>query len=327
MSLVGGFPHHPVVHHEGYPFAAAAAAAAAATRCGHEENPYFHGWLISSHPEMSPPDYSMALSYSPEYANGAPGMDHSHYGGVPPGSGPPGLGGPRPVKRRGTANRKERRRTQSINSAFAELRECIPNVPADTKLSKIKTLRLATSYIAYLMDLLAKDDQNGEAEAFKAEIKKTDVKEEKRKKELVSTAGRGGRGSLWAAAGAGLRRGDGGAVTAEPCGPAAPSRRSCPATFSGRPGFAQGPAALSGRVPPRFGGCRCAAGPRLRPCGAAPEPRGPPSGAPRALLPQRGRPESSAPSPRRGGPGPSGVCSQLSLSGRGRGEPGSQESA
>ncbi|NXI23049.1 HAND2 protein, partial [Sterrhoptilus dennistouni] len=102
----------------------------------------------------------------------------------PAGSGPPGLGGPRPVKRRGTANRKERRRTQSINSAFAELRECIPNVPADTKLSKIKTLRLATSYIAYLMDLLAKDDQNGEAEAFKAEIKKTDVKEEKRKKEL-----------------------------------------------------------------------------------------------------------------------------------------------
>nr|XP_020657742.1 heart- and neural crest derivatives-expressed protein 2 [Pogona vitticeps] len=101
------------------------------------------------------------------------------------GGGPPGLGGgPRPVKRRGTANRKERRRTQSINSAFAELRECIPNVPADTKLSKIKTLRLATSYIAYLMDLLAKDDANGEAEAFKAEIKKTDVKEDKRKKEL-----------------------------------------------------------------------------------------------------------------------------------------------
>uniref|UniRef100_A0A8V0XEZ9 Heart- and neural crest derivatives-expressed protein 2 n=1 Tax=Gallus gallus TaxID=9031 RepID=A0A8V0XEZ9_CHICK len=183
MSLVGGFPHHPVVHHEGYP---------RRRRCRRRRRhplrprgePLLHGWLISSHPEMSPPDYSMALSYSPEYANGAPGMDHSHYGGVPPGSGPPGLGGPRPVKRRGTANRKERRRTQSINSAFAELRECIPNVPADTKLSKIKTLRLATSYIAYLMDLLAKDDQNGEAEAFKAEIKKTDVKEEKRKKEL-----------------------------------------------------------------------------------------------------------------------------------------------
>ncbi|KAL0273094.1 UNVERIFIED_CONTAM: hypothetical protein PYX00_005851 [Menopon gallinae] len=57
----------------------------------------------------------------------------------------------RVVKRRNTANKKERRRTQSINNAFADLRDCIPNVPADTKLSKIKTLRLATSYIAYLM--------------------------------------------------------------------------------------------------------------------------------------------------------------------------------
>uniref|UniRef100_A0A8C7FLX1 Heart- and neural crest derivatives-expressed protein 2 n=2 Tax=Oncorhynchus TaxID=8016 RepID=A0A8C7FLX1_ONCKI len=151
MSLVGGFPHHPVMHHDGYSFAAAAAA----SRC-HEENPYFHGWLIS-HPEMSPPDYSMAPSYSPEYSTG----------------------GPAP-----TANRKERRRTQSINSAFSELRDCIPNVPADTKLSKIKTLRLATSYIAYLMDILDKDEQNGDAEAFKADFKKTEAKEERRKKEV-----------------------------------------------------------------------------------------------------------------------------------------------
>uniref|UniRef100_A0A8C1WBN2 Heart- and neural crest derivatives-expressed protein 2 n=1 Tax=Cyprinus carpio TaxID=7962 RepID=A0A8C1WBN2_CYPCA len=156
------------------------AGSAAASRC-HEEPPYFHGWLIS-HPEMSPPDYSMAPSYSPEYSAGAPGLEHSHYGGVP-GAGAVGMG-PRPVKRRPTANRKERRRTQSINSAFAELRECIPNVPADTKLSKIKTLRLATSYIAYLMDILDKDEQNGEAEAFKAEFKKTDAKEERRKKEM-----------------------------------------------------------------------------------------------------------------------------------------------
>ena len=58
-----------------------------------------------------------------------------------------GVGGPRVrvVKRRNTANKKERRRTMSINNAFTELRDCIPNVPADTKLSKIKTLRLATS--------------------------------------------------------------------------------------------------------------------------------------------------------------------------------------
>nr|CAD7409090.1 unnamed protein product [Timema cristinae] len=39
----------------------------------------------------------------------------------------------RVVKRRTCANKKERKRTQSINNAFADLRDCIPNVPADTK--------------------------------------------------------------------------------------------------------------------------------------------------------------------------------------------------
>ena len=75
------------------------------------------------------------------------------------------------VKRRTSANKKERRRTQSINNAFAELRDCIPNVPADTKLSKIKTLRLATSYIAHLMDILHNDENSTLApEHFKAEL-------------------------------------------------------------------------------------------------------------------------------------------------------------
>ncbi|XP_023229646.1 heart- and neural crest derivatives-expressed protein 2-like [Centruroides sculpturatus] len=65
--------------------------------------------------------------------------------------------GQRNTRRRVSANKKERRRTQSINHAFAELRECIPNVPSDTKLSKIKTLQLATTYIAHLMELLNRD--------------------------------------------------------------------------------------------------------------------------------------------------------------------------
>lgn len=46
----------------------------------------------------------------------------------------------RVVKRRTTANKKERRRTQSINSAYSSLREHIPNVPSDTKLSKVTFL-------------------------------------------------------------------------------------------------------------------------------------------------------------------------------------------
>lgn len=82
-----------------------------------------------------------------------------HEGGVAP---------PRP-KRRNTANKKERRRTQSINNAFSDLRDCIPNVPADTKLSKIKTLRLAASYIGYLMAVL-ESDEGEEPQTFRAEI-------------------------------------------------------------------------------------------------------------------------------------------------------------
>lgn len=71
------------------------------------------------------------------------------------------------VKRRNTANRKERRRTLSINNAFADLRDCIPNVPTDTKLSKIKTLRLATSYIGYLLEVL---NSNDPVESFKVDL-------------------------------------------------------------------------------------------------------------------------------------------------------------
>ena len=89
----------------------------------------------------------------------------------------------RVVKKRTCANKKERRTSMSINNAFAELRDCIPNVPADTKLSKIKTLRLATSYIAYLMDVLHQEPKSEEASAaegrnsgtkeFKADMKAT----------------------------------------------------------------------------------------------------------------------------------------------------------
>lgn len=74
----------------------------------------------------------------------------------------------RVVKRRNTANKKERRRTQSINNAFSDLRDCIPNVPSDTKLSKIKTLRLATSYISYLMTVLDSDDPD--TDGFRADL-------------------------------------------------------------------------------------------------------------------------------------------------------------
>lgn len=45
-------------------------------------------------------------------------------------------------------------------SAYQSLRQKIPNVPVDTKLSKIKTLRFATNYIKYLGALLNNEIPN-----------------------------------------------------------------------------------------------------------------------------------------------------------------------
>ena len=78
--------------------------------------------------------------------------------------------GERCIRRRTTANRKERRRTLSINNAFSNLRCSIPNVPSDTKLSKIKTLRLAISYISHLNNILEKGESGVPEEGFKADI-------------------------------------------------------------------------------------------------------------------------------------------------------------
>ncbi|KAL4230726.1 Heart- and neural crest derivatives-expressed protein 2 [Mactra antiquata] len=78
--------------------------------------------------------------------------------------------GDRCLRRRTSANRKERRRTLSINNAFSNLRCSIPNVPSDTKLSKIKTLRLAISYISYLNEVLEKGDPELAQSGFKADV-------------------------------------------------------------------------------------------------------------------------------------------------------------
>ncbi|XP_030747460.1 basic helix-loop-helix transcription factor scleraxis isoform X2 [Sitophilus oryzae] len=60
-----------------------------------------------------------------------------------------------PLKQRSQANARERDRTHShycfsVNTAFTTLRTLIPTEPKDRKLSKIETLRLASSYISHL---------------------------------------------------------------------------------------------------------------------------------------------------------------------------------
>lgn len=66
----------------------------------------------------------------------------------------------RVVKRRTTANKKERRRTQSINSAFTYLRDCIPNVPSDTKLSKVNYIAINIPRIKGKHNIVSISDKN-----------------------------------------------------------------------------------------------------------------------------------------------------------------------
>ena len=51
---------------------------------------------------------------------------------------------------RGAANARERTRMRVLSKAFGRLKLTLPWVPPDTKLSKLDTLRLATSYISHL---------------------------------------------------------------------------------------------------------------------------------------------------------------------------------
>ncbi|XP_077577771.1 basic helix-loop-helix transcription factor scleraxis-like [Stigmatopora nigra] len=68
--------------------------------------------------------------------------------------GPPGSCPPTEIRQRTAANARERDRTNSVNTAFTALRTLIPTEPADRKLSKIETLRLASSYISHLGNVL-----------------------------------------------------------------------------------------------------------------------------------------------------------------------------
>lgn len=95
----------------------------------------------------------------------------------------PTINFPHEPRKRVTANKKERRRTQSINNAFADLRNRIPQIPNDTKLSKIKTLKLATDYIEYLMKVLQENDPTHLLESgFKPDLGK--LRRECRTKEI-----------------------------------------------------------------------------------------------------------------------------------------------
>ncbi|XP_020502174.1 transcription factor 21 [Labrus bergylta] len=58
---------------------------------------------------------------------------------------------------RNAANARERSRMRVLSKAFSRLKTSLPWVPADTKLSKLDTLRLASSYISHLRQLLQEE--------------------------------------------------------------------------------------------------------------------------------------------------------------------------
>ncbi|XP_055599281.1 basic helix-loop-helix neural transcription factor TAP [Uranotaenia lowii] len=59
-------------------------------------------------------------------------------------------------KRRLAANARERRRMNSLNDAFDRLRDVVPSLGNDRKLSKYETLQMAQTYIAALNELLSR---------------------------------------------------------------------------------------------------------------------------------------------------------------------------
>ncbi|XP_045609067.1 uncharacterized protein [Procambarus clarkii] len=60
-------------------------------------------------------------------------------------------------KRRLQANARERRRMNGLNDAFERLREVVPALGNDRKLSKFETLQMAQTYITALAELLKRD--------------------------------------------------------------------------------------------------------------------------------------------------------------------------
>merc|ERR1719384_2044865 len=66
---------------------------------------------------------------------------------------------------RSAANARERTRMRVLSKSFERLKLTLPWVPADTKLSKLDTLRLAMTYINHLHTLLVETDSEGQEDS------------------------------------------------------------------------------------------------------------------------------------------------------------------
>ena len=64
--------------------------------------------------------------------------------------------------RRDAANARERKRMNGLNDAFERLREVVPNLNSEQKLSKIETLLMAQTYIKALARLIETEDSKAD---------------------------------------------------------------------------------------------------------------------------------------------------------------------
>lgn len=109
---------------------------------------------VSTHPFSYPVDLTLMSDDEEGNRSESDGSTDQGYGCC----GTPGESGVVVVRQRNAANARERHRTQSVNTAFTALRTLIPTEPVDRKLSKIETLRLASSYISHLANVLVVGD-------------------------------------------------------------------------------------------------------------------------------------------------------------------------
>lgn len=122
------------------------------------------GLKMDSHKELG-----TSTESTEEGSTGESGSPHKGRGGLgkrrkaPPKKSPlSGVSQEGKQVQRNAANARERARMRVLSKAFSKLKTTLPWVPPDTKLSKLDTLRLASSYIAHLRQILANDKyENG----------------------------------------------------------------------------------------------------------------------------------------------------------------------
>ncbi|XP_023246422.1 class A basic helix-loop-helix protein 15-like [Copidosoma floridanum] len=99
--------------------------------------------------------------------------------------------------RRLESNERERMRMHDLNDAFQSLREVIPHVSRERRLSKIETLTLAKNYIVALTDVICRMRRQDGAETVAAHqqqqlVSTTKASDEDDEEELLSSARRSG---------------------------------------------------------------------------------------------------------------------------------------